>query len=57
MDESPRLKTALEKLQRLAAGNAPQGTRINAEQEYSLAYEELVRQGLKHSLRGKYRIR
>lgn len=57
MNESPRMNNAIDRLQRIASTNAPLGMRVNAEQEYSLAYEQLVRQGLRMKLRAKYRIR
>lgn len=46
---------ASERLQKLAARNAPFGTRQSAEQQYSQAYQALVRAGLAPQIRGKYR--
>jgi hypothetical protein len=50
-----RMDLALEKLQKLAASNAPYGTRQGAEAEYGAAYQALVRLGVRRQLRAKYR--
>lgn len=44
-----------ERLQKLAASNAPFGTRGNAEKLYGESYQALVRTGQRRQLRGKYR--
>jgi hypothetical protein len=51
-----RLAAQLARLQRLCSDNAPYGTRVNAEQEYAIAYDLLVRQGARPPLRAKYRL-
>jgi len=50
------LDAALGRIQRLASDNAPYGTRVNAEQNYAIAYDELVRRGARPALRAKYRV-
>lgn len=51
-----RLDSMLQRLQRLASDNVPHGMRVNAEQEYAIAYDELVRRGARPALRAKYRV-
>lgn len=57
MNESTRMNRASERLIKLAGTNSPLGTRINAEQEYAEAYQEMVRQGKRPQIREKYRRR
>lgn len=49
------LDSAMARVQRMAAQNAPLGARVNAEQEYALAYQKLVRAGIRPQIRRKYR--
>jgi hypothetical protein len=49
------LDKALAKLQSLAAVGSPHNSRVNAEQRYGLAYQMLVRAGLRPQIRGKHR--
>lgn len=51
-----RLNAALLRLQKLAHDNTLMGVRVNAEQEYAIAYDALVRQGARPRLRAKYRV-
>jgi hypothetical protein len=52
-----QLSACLLRLQRLAGDNVPHGMRVNAEQEYAIAYDALVRAGARPALRVKYRVR
>ncbi len=52
-----RLRQAHDRLQRLAGYNGPYGARTSAEQQYSEAYQALVRAGARPQLRKKYRNR
>lgn len=56
MEELRRLELAAERLQKLAASNAPLGSRQGAETNYSNAYQACVRVGIKPQIRAKYRI-
>jgi hypothetical protein len=51
-----RYELAAAKLQRLAADNAPLGSRISAEIEFAQSYDEMVRAGTMPKLRAKYRL-
>ena len=51
-----QLDTRLARLQRMASDNLPYGMRVNAEQEYAIAYDNLVRVGARRPLRHKYRL-
>jgi hypothetical protein len=50
------LNRALAELQRIAASGTQYGTRVKAEQNYALAYDAMVREGLRPKLRAKYRV-
>jgi protein tyrosine/serine phosphatase len=52
-----QMDKTLERLQRMAASNAPFGARQGAENEYGQAYQVLVRLGVRRQLRAKYRGR
>lgn len=52
-----KLAAQLQRLQRLASDNVPHGMRVNAEQEYAIAYDNLVAAGKRRPLRAKYRVR
>lgn len=52
---SAALDSAFARIQKMAAQNAPLGARVNGEQEYALAYQKLVRAGVKGQIRRKYR--
>jgi hypothetical protein len=49
------LNASTERLQKLAASNAPYGSRQGAENNHSAAYQALVRLGVRQPLRKKYR--
>lgn len=56
MGVTPQFEAALTKLQKQAGqGGAPYGARVNAENEYGIAYQQMVRKGLAPQIRGKYR--
>jgi hypothetical protein len=54
--ETSAFNRALSELQRLAGTGAQYGSRVNAEQNYALAYDAMVREGLRPKLRAKYRV-
>lgn len=49
------MNAAAERLQKLAASNAPVGSRQGAETRYGEAFNRLVQLGVRRKLRGKYR--
>ena len=54
-NEEAALDAAISRIRKLASDNAPLGARINAEQEYSIAYQVLVKAGRAPQIRLKYR--
>jgi hypothetical protein len=58
MNETSEYERALKKLQSQAGSESvPYGARVNAEQRYAIAYDDMVRLGIKPPLRRKYRVR
>lgn len=49
------LNATLERLQKLAASNAPYGAKQGAEANHAAAYQALVRLGARPQIRAKYR--
>jgi hypothetical protein len=49
------MNASIERLQKLAASNAPFGSRQGAESRHGEAFQVLVRLGARRQLRGKYR--